>query len=279
MQKLFTISVLLSCVSACFAQNPIHWWKLDEQSGNLALDSGTLANSNGILSSGVVRATAGPAGGYVTLSKAANSFIDMGTDPSLAFTSGSFTISFWQRLLPSDQSYNITVARHTAGYKNGYIFASNMTGSYGALDREFFYTCNNPQGEAQSTVAVNDGAWHHIVGVYDVGFETRMFVDGVFSGQGIPGTMVSDPASHFAIGAVNTGGTLSGAADAWIDDVQVYDYALSAQQAADLHDHPGSPVPEPATLGALSLGALGLLRTKRRASTCSSVEDSKPSGA
>ncbi len=50
-----------------------------------------------------------------------------------------------------------------------------------------------------------------------------------------------------------------------IDDVQVYDVALTADQVAWLSAHPGAVIPEPGTLVSLVVGACWLILWRRRA--------------
>jgi hypothetical protein len=55
------------------------------------------------------------------------------------------------------------------------------------------------------------------------------------------------------------GPTHIGAFDGAIDDVRIYDRALSGTEVADLY-----ALPEPATLALLALGGLAMLRRRRR---------------
>ena len=48
-----------------------------------------------------------------------------------------------------------------------------------------------------------------------------------------------------------------------IDDVQIYDWALSAEHAEFLHNNPGAVVPEPGTIALFAIGALSLIRRRR----------------
>jgi len=51
-----------------------------------------------------------------------------------------------------------------------------------------------------------------------------------------------------------------------LDDVQIYDQALSDTQIQSLFDSPGSVIPEPATLGMMIVGGIGLAVMGRRRS-------------
>jgi hypothetical protein len=86
-----------------------------------------------------------------------------------------------------------------------------------------------------ATVAtgVTDGDWHHIVGVFD-GTELSLYIDGGLASStptfgGIPVTHTQDLAvgSFFGLGAALTG---------QVDQLRVYNRALSASQVVDLFD-------------------------------------------
>lgn len=95
---------------------------------------------------------------------------------------------------------------------------------------------------AKSSISVNDGDWHHVVGTFDASAQSlRVYVDGVGS--------ASDPASDppasadvFKIGWDDYSSTqlhryFSGA----IDDVRLYDRTLSQSEVVALYA--GSPAP------------------------------------
>lgn len=88
-----------------------------------------------------------------------------------------------------------------------------------------------------TTESINDGEWH-LVGFTYIGGSTdtmRAYIDGVDVG-GETDTAVGtvNPGSHLGIGATN--GTVGGDyVDGEIDDVRIYNRALTAQEVADLY--------------------------------------------
>ena len=91
--------------------------------------------------------------------------------------------------------------------------------------------------EAKSTMTPTVNTWHHIVGVYDsANSKLKIFVNGVkteFTASG-SGTDTNAP---FDIGAVHLGGgdTASGFSNSNIDDVAIFNRALSDTEVLDLY--------------------------------------------
>ncbi|AQT68076.1 hypothetical protein STSP2_01231 [Anaerohalosphaera lusitana] len=112
---------------------------------------------------------------------------------------------------------------------------------------------------------ITDDAWHHISLTFD-GTTTTFYVDGQTYGTSttsVNTTTTEDlvigtgirPATEFNENARWTNGL--------IDDVQIYDEALTGDQVATLYANPGTVVPEPATLAILGIGALALGRRRK----------------
>jgi chitodextrinase len=84
----------------------------------------------------------------------------------------------------------------------------------------------------ESSANVNDGVWHKVAGTYD-GTSLKVYVDGVLSGTSTaPGVTLSSTSN-----ALEIGGHCNGNAYIWsgaVDDVRVYNRALSASEVAAL---------------------------------------------
>ncbi|MCH2169498.1 PEP-CTERM sorting domain-containing protein [Myxococcota bacterium] len=108
------------------------------------------------------------------------------------------------------------------------------------------------------------GAWLHVSGVYDPGTRQDLFVNGVLSNGAIAGTIQGsylDGSHPFLIGQAiaNTGTRVEGF-QGFIDDVYIYNRALSPTEVSTLY----SAVPEPSTGLLLSLGIIGMTLQRRR---------------
>jgi hypothetical protein len=121
-------------------------------------------------------------------------------------------------------------------------------------------------------VDVDDGEWHHIAATYDpLTGQRKLFLNGELLGQDTPGVN-NAAAMNFAIGRTCTfcaGGEFF---DGMLDDIAVFDVALTQNQIAtimtgDFREF-GGPIPEPSTYVLASCAALALgygARRRRRA--------------
>jgi hypothetical protein len=111
--------------------------------------------------------------------------------------------------------------------------------------------------QATGDVLVNDGEWHHVVGLRDVN-SLRVYVDGVLEGtnDNLPsGYDLSGTHQHNAyIGTItdNRDSSTYKYFEGSVDDVRVYDYALSSEEVAYLATDGGPgihiPIVSPADL-------------------------------
>jgi hypothetical protein len=96
--------------------------------------------------------------------------------------------------------------------------------------------------------------WYHIVGVFDrVGDRGRVYVNGVEKAEGI---MSTDPLSNDAstkIGCRNDTG--DSAFEGTIDDVRIYNYALSQEEILEICPPTAATKPQPADKGLVKPGA------------------------
>lgn len=144
------------------------------------------------------------------------------------------------------------------------VFKIEQNGAHGGGS---IYTNATPGGGTvtiggSGTPSLNDGNWHHLAMVSN-GSTLELFIDGsskgsaAFTGSG-------------AINAFQLVGQFGGGRNqnANIDDVSIYDTALSSAQIGWLGSNVAiaSPVPEPATFAFLGLTGFALIGRRRRSS-------------
>jgi len=200
----------------------VGYWKLDEGAGSSTRDSSGTGNA-GTLSSAVKWTNGSNQGSFPFDNPAAASFdgasayLSAGTT-SLPATNAAQTISAW---------VNITSAAGTSS-----IVA--LTGASSAvklgLSASVLRVVRNDGTALISTTAPSTGAWHHVAYTWDGSSANNLYVDGV---------AITATATAHDSGAVSGAfiGASSASADFFngkIDDVRVYNAALTATQIAQL---------------------------------------------
>ncbi len=199
--------------------NLIAYWAFDEGSGAITYDSagdndGTIYGPNW---------TTGQIDGALEFD-GVDDYVSFGTGPAITGT-GPFSVLAWVQTGNTEAQPVLT--QRSEG---------SATGSYGvavlADGRVQFHTYNGGYGLLfQSDVTVNDGLWHHVAAVRTNSTDGEIYVDGSAVGSG------SGPARSLNnvqvwIGRVFTGPSYF---DGVIDDVRVYERALSGEEVEQLY--------------------------------------------
>ena len=225
---------------------PVGWWKLDECTGTTAYDSSGNSN-NGTITAGD---TSGSNDSVGTCSSGAgdemwdngttgklnysldfdgtNDYVDMGdpSDGSLDFGTSNFTTAAWIKSSTAATQFFLQKGA-TAVATEGY---STQLGSGGQIISRICDGTNRPT-VSSTNVTLNDGVWHHIATVYNRDNNTAyLYVDGHLNNSAdissISGNSI-DSTQDFYISRITANGDLF---DGQIDDVRLYNYALSQTQ-------------------------------------------------
>jgi len=210
-------------VSATTPQPPVSWWKFDNNASDSAGgNSGTLQ--------GNPTYAAGNSGQAIELD--GDDCVDLGNPPSLDFSTGDWTITAWIKTTQSgtgDENKGSIYAKggdQTDGIRYT-LGVGEVTSGLITLTTDD----NVTKAQATGSTAVNDDLWHHVAGIKS-GTQLLVYVDGALDGTGnVPaGYDLSGTTQHNAyVGAItdNRDGTIFKYFIGSIDDVQIYDYALS----------------------------------------------------
>ncbi len=233
----------------------------DPASDSILYDSGP-SGLNGLVGSASKEYVSGDYSGKVSWD-AGNCLVlekdDVATVSGLTTVFGStfsaFTIEFWYGNNNFwDSSYQEIVTLGPAYPDSGlWIYTGNNDGN-GVVTSKM-NTVHTPGGSGTwipvgGNAHITGADWHHLAYTYD-GQDLKAYVDGALSDT------VSAPGLTFDVGDLAFKGL--GTNTRYIDDVRIYDWALSPSQLGYSNEF---PVPEPATIGLLCIGIIGLLRRK-----------------
>jgi hypothetical protein len=188
------------------------------------------------------------------------------------------TISFWFNTPSFGDQFRLLGMGQSAAQKSFDITAENNANSGNANRIGLRYGNGNVFFDADNSgTAFAINTWYHVAYVYDgttlgLGDLTdsnglSVFVNGVqidADGGNLnnPTQVLNTGTGNFAFGARNDLSQFN-LYPGLLDDVQVYDEALSAAEVTSLYNDPGSAIPEPS--GALfGLVGCGLLLVRRR---------------
>jgi hypothetical protein len=259
---LLVISVLLWGGSA--RGDVVAAWHFDEAGGSTAFAAA--GSVDGALMGDAQFVSGGISGGAVSMTSASSGLVDMGNN--FAFDGNStFSIVAWLLINDGDTNGYLAVGRHQASVIAGYFLGINNTGSgSGEVTGGGIYYQSYPNPVSQD-LGLKDGTWHQLVGVHDFAAnEARLYVDGMLRDtQAYDSFGIS--AANFAVGGIlNAAGTqMVGSLNGTVDEVSLWNRALTDSDVAYLYNNPGALViPEPATLGLFNILSLVAIASRRR---------------
>jgi len=195
---------------------PVAHWKFDEGAGSIAYDS---AGSNDGVVYGAQWA-AGQVGGALDFDGVGD-YVDCGNDESLQVSEG--TVSAWIKACctcdAADDYCGIVVKTYAYGM---YVVGDNL------LVHSW-----NPWAQLDTGHEITDNAWHHVGFTFESGVVsgTKIYVDGEVKTIGT--LTIYDQDDNLLIGHGNSGNQYI---DAAIDDVRIYDRALSTGEYELLYE-------------------------------------------
>jgi len=224
---------------------PVGWWKMDECQGTVANDSGgsgTIGGNPGTITIGA-SGTQTAIGTCTTSGTAWENGVNGKYNSSLNFDGSDDVVSFTSTNIINVTSGSVSLWTKPSSTQNGtnyYIFDHYGTNSRIYINSNSSGTNINGRlgtGTTIGSVTTTADNWHHVVLIWD-GTNAKFYIDG------IDRTSTGTFSGLTTVGATSYIGNYSDAAQGFtgqIDDVKIFNYALSPLQVTTLYNE-GSAV-------------------------------------
>lgn len=212
---------------AVVEDGPLAYWRLGESSGITAVDAMGLVNGT-YVGSPTLGATGslldGDTDTAVAFNGASSQAVPVGSSGTLDGVTGDITVECLAKFTGSGVMVLVAKYDNAGADENGYLLLTDVGGvQFDGRDGNATYHSSGNSG------AINDGAWHHVVGQRE-GSVWRIFVDGAEASSDDVGTSGSISVGNSLRIGQNTD-TVGGAGPFYftgsLDEVAVYDFALS----------------------------------------------------
>ena len=166
------------------AQSPLFYYTLDEASGNFS-DSGSVGVTAIANGTGLLYDQADQFGGSAAIGLAATNYVEVPT-ATACNSLGAITIEALVKWTTAQSSTVITGRWSGLGATTHWnLYTSAIYG--GRATFNCYLNSAQKVVNDQRTPHIDDGKWHHLVGVYD-GSYVRLYVDGVDVGNAVSAT-------------------------------------------------------------------------------------------
>jgi len=214
--------------------DPVAWWKFDEESGSTATDSSVNNNTGTLHNMNDSDWIAGKYGNALEFDD--NDYVTAGAHASMSFGTGSFSVAYWIKV-PAGGSLGTSPHIVNGGNNRYEITRYGSTG-----DGELHFIIDDHETDDKDIITSGGasfvtGDWVHAVCIRDAP-NTNMYIykDGVEVGSGHGHAKDIDSADPMEIGD-NDQASIS------LDDIRLYDYALSEEEIQTFIDEVYLPFP------------------------------------
>jgi hypothetical protein len=210
--------------STASAAGLVGWWTFDETSGTTAKDSSGKGNDGRIV--GTPQWVPGKIGGALQFN--GSTYVDCGNGPSLNVRE-QITIAFWFKVQAFSNTWEAFLAKGDGAYRASRSNGTDNATHMGITGGNYF----------DAVTIITDNQWHFWTGTYD-GTTATIYIDGKQDATRQYSGGIGDSSSYNLYIGENqqaTGRMLHGL----LDDVRIYDRALSEQQILDLITTGASP--------------------------------------
>ncbi|MEJ6567771.1 MAG: PEP-CTERM sorting domain-containing protein [Akkermansiaceae bacterium] len=241
-------------------------WAFEEGTGITSADSSGLGNTASF-AGGVTWGSSGPSGNFAVLDGASGSVINPGVTLPAMSSTNNFTWAVWANTAVdprnangsnNSQTNSVILGNRRDGANNDLPSTANRQFiKFTPTNFEWHQNANGNDNQAYADLVV--GEWTHLA-VVKTGTSIQLYQNGAAIGG--PATLTEDLSTAVAmplfIGGDVGNSSVNEAFNGFIDDVRIYDNALSLGEVQVLA---GVPEPSSLLLGALGFGMM--LRRKR----------------
>lgn len=221
--------LVIAAVSVGQAALVAHW-TFDEVSGPVQDSSGN--GFHGAIVGTVIQGQAGRIGGAYQFT--GSGWVDFGVDTvSTQITNFPISVSYWVQTTAST-STECAVWMGKRGSDSQYLQTGIKKGNANAAYRNTDFDNAVAWKDNGTTATEADGAWHHVAAVYPDATVRHVYVDGMLADSTTLTQEYFTGTNQAAIGNNNRRSSLTDPFDGLIDDVRIYDHALSAADVVRL---------------------------------------------
>ena len=209
------------------------WWKFDEDDGNQAIDSSGNANTGTLYNIDENSRLEGKFGKALKFN-GQNQYISVKDSPNLSFGTNSLSISLWVKT--KSGSIGMMIVNGSSGPPGS---GKRYSLRYQGNGMVTFVTDDNVIKSLVNSgnVHINDEKWHNIAAVRDRNSNIlKLYIDGKQRSENHDDTgNIDSPGEPLYIGKDSEVDATPGYVDGLLDDVRIFSYALSADEAAALY--------------------------------------------
>ncbi|MHC4702821.1 MAG: LamG domain-containing protein, partial [Planctomycetota bacterium] len=226
----FVLALALTSTAQDVDPSLVGWWTFDEDTGDVALDQSGNGNDATLLNGPTWGTDAGHRGIMILDGTDDHIHID-GTVYELPL----YTMAIWFRVDGGSGSRDVLSAKGPTGV-NGVLLEIQGAGTLRNLHR--FPFASGGGNNIYTTETYDDGAWHHAATV-KTDSEMILYVDGQEVGRQADSSQFQGPLGEIWLGTLDQRAIRMFPGP--IDDLRIYDRALSAEEIAQIME--GEPNP------------------------------------
>lgn len=214
------------------------WWKMDESGGNVVSDFSGFANHGTAVNGPTF--VAGMSGNAMSFD-GSNDYVQL---PNSIANSAAGSVSMWIRTNTNFTNFAHLFYLSPVASGDGFGAEQELHVSFRADERLHFYIKDAANGVNDiniiSPASYANNAWHHIVATWDINGNAVLYANGVQVASA-----VHDAASFSGSSVVRLGrpGANTRYYSGLMDDVRLYNVAISALQVQELYNQGGSANP------------------------------------